>query len=257
MKQDNKLENKSVNNEIDLEAKKKLRNKRIVAVFSLIVILLLLLWVVNIATKLITAEGGIGKAAENFRDIILSYGTWGAVVALGIQVLQVIVSPIPGQVVEIGVGMAYGEIEGSFLCLLGSAIAALIIMLFVKKFGIKFVELFVPIDKINDIKIINSEKKLERAAFILFFIPGTPKDPLLFFFGVTQIRTWRLVIIQTIARAPAIFATTYGGKLLAAGNYTAAVITFVIIGAFAIIGMLCYSKLLKFLQNRKDQKIEK
>ncbi len=257
MKQDNKLENKSVNNEIDLEAKKKLRNKRIVAVFSLIVILLLLLWVVNIATKLITAEGGIGKAAENFRDIILSYGTWGAMVALGIQVLQVIVSPIPGQVVEIGVGMAYGEIEGSFLCLLGSAIAALIIMLFVKKFGIKFVELFVPIDKINDIKIINSEKKLERAAFILFFIPGTPKDPLLFFFGVTQIRTWRLVIIQTIARAPAIFATTYGGKLLAAGNYTAAVITFVIIGAFAIIGMLCYSKLLKFLQNRKDQKIEK
>lgn len=257
MKQDTKLENKNVNNEIDLEAKKKLRNKRIVAVFSLAIIVLLVLWVVNIATKLITSEGGIAKAAENFRDIILSYGTWGAIVALGIQVLQVIVSPIPGQVVEIGVGMAYGEIEGSLLCLLGSAIAALMIMAFVKKFGVKFVELFVPIDRINDIKIINSEKKLELAAFVLFFIPGTPKDPLIFFFGVTKIRTWRLVIIQTIARAPAIFATTYGGKLLASGNYTAAVVTFLIIGALAIVGMLCYSKILKFLQNRKEQKIEK
>ena len=255
MNRDNNKENQlCLNNEIEVDAKKKLRNKRIVAVFSAIVILLLILWVVNVVTKLITADGGISKAAENFRDLILSYGSMGTLVALGIQVLQVIVSPIPGQVVEVGMGMAYGEIEGSLMCLLGSAIASFLIMTFVKRFGVKFVELFVSIDRINDIKIINSEKKLETAAFILFFIPGTPKDPLIFFFGVTKIKTWRFVVIQTIARAPAIFATTYGGKLLAEGNYTAAAVTFIIIGGLAIAGMLCYNRLLKFLQQRKENK---
>ena len=128
------------------------------------------------------------------------------------------------------------------------------IMVFVKKFGVRFVELFVSIDRINDIKLINSEKKLETAAFILFFIPGTPKDPLIFFFGVTKIKTLRFVIIQTIARAPAIFATTFGGKLLAEGRYTGAVITFVIIGAIAVAGMLCYNKLLKIFHERKEHK---
>lgn len=257
MSKDKKQKNQlCLNKEIDIDAKKKLRNKRIVAVFSAVVILLLVLWTVDVVTKLITADGGIGKAAENFRDLILSYGSMGALVALGIQVLQVIVSPIPGQVVEVGMGMAYGEIEGSLMCLLGSAIASFLIMIFVKKFGVKFVELFVSIDRINDIKIINSEKKLETAAFILFFIPGTPKDPLIFFFGVTKIKTWRFVAIQTIARAPAIFATTYGGKLLAEGHYTAAVVTFIIIGGLAIAGMLCYNKLLKFLQHRKENKNE-
>ncbi len=255
---ENKLHPVSGDNNIQncFEAKRKLRNKRIVAIFSAIVIILLVAWTVNVTVKLINSDGGIGKAAENFRDLILSYGSMGALLALGIQVLQVIVSPIPGQVVEIGMGMAYGEIEGSLMCLLGSAIASFFIMVFVKKFGVKFVELFVSIDRINDIKLINSEKKLETAAFILFFIPGTPKDPLIFFFGVTKIKTLRFVIIQTIARAPAIFATTFGGKLLAEGKYTGAVITFVIIGVMAIAGMLCYNKLLKIFHKRKEHKNE-
>ena len=238
----------------DFEAKRKLRNKRIVAIFSAVVIILLVIWIVQVATKLIESDGGIKKAAENFRDLILSYGSFGILMALVIQVLQVIVSPIPGQVVEIGMGMAYGEFVGSLLCLLGSAIASFFIMTFVKKFGVKFVELFVSIDRINDIKLINSEKKLETAAFILFFIPGTPKDPLIFFFGVTKIKTLRFVIIQTIARAPGIFATTFGGKLLAEGKYEAAVITFIIIGALAIAGMLCYNKILKIFHKRKEHK---
>ncbi len=260
MKQDNNVEKKIVeadsHNKIDIDAKKKLRNKRIVAIFSLVVILALIGWVVHVAVKLLDADGGIKNAAENFRDLILSYKGLGIIVALLIQVIQVIVSPIPGQVIEIGMGMAYGEIMGSLMCLIGSAIAAFLIMVFVKKFGVRFIELFVSIERINDIKIINSEKKLETAAFILFFIPGTPKDPLIFFFGVTQIKTWRFVLIQTIARAPGVFATTFGGKLLARGNYKAAIITFIIIGAIAIAGMLCYNKLIKFLHQRKEQKNE-
>ncbi len=255
-KENNLHPNGDNNIQNDIEAKRKLRNKRIVAIFSAIVIILLVIWAVHVAMKLLHSDGGINKASENFRDLILSYGSFGALVALGIQVIQVIVSPIPGQVVEIGMGMAYGEIEGSLMCLLGSAIASFLIMVFVKKYGVKFVELFVSTDRINDIKFINSEEKLERAAFILFFIPGTPKDPLIFFFGVTKIKTLRFVIIQTIARAPGIFATTLGGKLLAEGKYTGAVVTFIIIGVMAIAGMLCYNKLLKIFHERKEHKIE-
>lgn len=239
------------------EQKLTLKWKRIIAIVSVVITVALFIWLGFVVSKIINEGGGIHEAAVNFKNLINSYGSAGILVALGIQVLQVIVSPIPGQVVEIGMGICYGSVGGALLCLLGSAIGAALIMVFVKKFGVKAVELFISTEQINNMKFINSEKKLERLTFLLFALPGTPKDPLIFFFGLTKMKTSTFIVIQTLARAPAMFATTLGGRFLAEKNYWGAIIIFAVMLVLAGAGMIIYNKIMSKMKSRKEHKNEK
>lgn len=234
------------------ESKLTLKRKRIITITSLMITIGLIVWFTFFVIDAIGAAGGVRHVAAELSRKINQTGYWGVLIALGIQVLQVIVSPIPGQVIEITMGICYGSIGGALLCLLGSAIGAALIMIFVKKFGVKLVELFISTDQINNMRFINSEKKLERLAFILFVLPGTPKDPLIFLFGLTKMKTSTFVFIQTIARAPAMFATTLGGKFLADGRFGIAILIFALTGICAAVSMIFYNKVMSKINQRKE-----
>lgn len=246
----------------EAENKKLQKRKRIVAIISLIIAVALFVWLGAYLTEVIlfSVESGEGldNAAANFKTLIEGYGNIGILVAFGIQVLQVVVSPIPGEVVEVGMGLCFGWFGGALICLLGVALASAIIIAFVKKFGFKFVELFVPIEKIQELRFINSEKKLARCVFLLYLIPGTPKDPLIFFFGLTKMRTIDFVVISTIARIPSVVSSTIGGKFIVEQNYLAAILVFAVTGIFSLVGLLMYKKILEIMSEHKEHKeIEK
>ena len=235
------------------------RRKKLISIVSLIIALglffLLAFYLTKVLLHSIDEGGSVLDTAKNFKELIESYGKWGIVVAFGIQVLQVIISPIPGEVIEVGMGLCYGWFGGTVICLLGGALAAAIIMLFVKKYGIKAVELFVSADKINELRFINNEKKLKRTVFLLYLIPGTPKDPLIFFFGLTKISILDFVWIQTIARIPSIVTSAIAGEQATKQNFLASVIIFAITGTLAVAGMLGYRMLINHRKTKKDKKI--
>lgn len=234
------------------ETRKKtlLRRKRIIAIISIAITVGLFCWLAFYISKLLFA----GKGVREFKELIASYGNMGVLVAFAIQVLQVVVSPIPGEVVEIGMGVCFGWFGGTVLCLLGSALGAAIIFPLTKKFGVRLVELFVPIEKIDELKFINNEKKLNRFVFILYLLPGTPKDPLIFFFGLTRIKLLNFLIISTIARIPSVVSSTVGGKFIVEHNYPAAIILFVVTGLVSLAGMLTYQKILALMQKHHEAK---
>lgn len=246
---------------IEAEQKKILKRKRIIAIVSFVIALGVILWLGFYLTKSIFStfenDGGIEDAAANFKNLIQSYGNVGVLVGFGIQALQVVVSPIPGEVVEVGMGLCFGWFGGTVICILGSAFAAALIMIFVKKWGIKAVELFVSREKINELRFINTEEKLSRMVFLLYLIPGTPKDPLIFFFGLTKIRILDFVIIQSIARIPSIVTSTIGGTFLVDKNYIGAILMFAITGAISLAGIFLYRKIIQKLgrkgKNKKEQ----
>lgn len=224
------------------------KRKRIIAIISTIIAVALFLWLGWFLSKTIlhTLDSGddLWSTAKNFQLLIESYGKWGWIVAFGIQVLQVVVSPIPGEVVEVGMGLCFGWFWGTVICMVGGAVAAALIMLFVKKFGVKVVELFVSTEKINELRLINNEKKLKRMVWLLYLIPGTPKDPLIFFFGLTKIRIWDFVWIQMIARIPTIVTSAIAGEQATKQNFLVTIIIFVITGALALAGIFFYRKIL-------------
>ena len=76
------------------------------------------------------------KSTEELRAFLDSYGWKGYLILMGLQCLQVVIALIPGEVIELGAGYAYGAIEGTLICLAGIAISSALIFLLVKKIGI-------------------------------------------------------------------------------------------------------------------------
>ena len=98
--------------------------------------------------------------------------------------------------------MLYGTWGGLLLCFLGTEIGSLVIILLTKVFGKRLVELFVPIEKINSLKFLQDKRTVYRTLFIIYLIPGTPKDVLTYVAGLTDIDMRKFMLITSIARLP-------------------------------------------------------
>ena len=81
--------------------------------------------------------------------------------------------------------------------------------------------------------------------FLLFFIPGTPKDLLTYFVGLTDIRLQTFLILSMVARIPSVVSSTFGGHLLGEERYLGAVILYGITGLLSLLGMVGYQRYLK------------
>lgn len=182
---------------------------------------------------------------EKFREWVRGYGVFGWFLCIGMMVLQIVVAIIPGGALEIGAGYAFGVVEGTILCMIGSVVGSAIVFQFVRIFGVKLVEAFFPIEKIRELKFLHDEKKRDILAFVIFMIPGMPKDLLSYFMGLTTMRMKTWLIISTVARTPAIIVSTMSGNALGQKDYYSAMIVLGILVLISIIGVIYYKKICK------------
>ena len=188
-----------------------------------------------------------------FEAYIDNLGIWGFFVMLGIQILQVIIAIIPGEPVEIISGVLYGGFGGLCLCLLGILIGTAAIYFAVKKLGYPLVHKFVSKEQMSRFKFLSDAKRLETVTFLLFFIPGTPKDVLTYLVPLTDIYPVRFFLIATFARIPSIITSTYIGENLSNGNIWTTIIIFAVSGVLGIGGILFNNYFLDKM-NRKHAK---
>ena len=189
---------------------------------------------------------------EGFRDYIRSFGALGWVVLLGLQFLQVFIALIPGELLETAAGYAFGPVAGTLLCYAGVAAASSIVFLLTRRFGVRLVEIFISREKINQLRFINTQKKRDFLIFLLFFIPGTPKDLLTYFVGLTDIKLSTFLAISLVARIPSVLSSTFGGHLLGQEQYWSAVVLYGITGIVSLLGLTIYNRIVA-----KKQKGEK
>lgn len=186
---------------------------------------------------------------EGFREYIRSFGVWGWLILLILQILQVFIALIPGEILETAAGFAFGPILGTLICYVGVAVGSAVIFFLTRKFGVKLVEIFMPREKINELKFINTETKRNGLIFLLFFIPGTPKDLLTYFVGLTDIKFSTFLFISLVARIPSVISSTFGGHLLGEGKLWGAVLLYGITGVVSLSGLIIYNK---FIKKRKN-----
>lgn len=172
-----------------------------------------------------------------------SLGIGGWVAFLGIQVIQVVVAMIPGEPIEILAGILYGPLWGTLTCMLGIFIGSIIVYLLVRKLGMPIVSIFIDPEKFQNLRILQDERRFERIAFLLFFIPGTPKDLLTWAAGLIHIRPLRFFILSTIARLPSILTSTLAGTTMLSGDFSTTVLIFVATGCISMVGLWVHKKL--------------
>lgn len=214
-------------------------------IFSIISIVVFLVFTVAIfwfiGRKMLT----FFSEPDKFRTWVDNQGIQSRFIFVGMVAFQIIIAIIPGEPLEIGAGYAFGALEGSLLCMVGILIGSVLVFLFSRYFGVRAVEAIYPREKIKRLKFLNNPKKLNALAFILFFIPGTPKDLLTYFMGLTpmKIRTW--IFITLTARIPSVITSTIGGDALGLRDYKFAIIAFVVAVIVSAVGILIHNKISK------------
>jgi uncharacterized membrane protein YdjX (TVP38/TMEM64 family) len=185
----------------------------------------------------------MAKNPEHFRAWVDSIGAWSRVIFVGMVVLQVVVAFIPGEPVEMAAGYAFGFVEGSLLTMAGFLLGSWLIFGLVRKFGVKFVEVFFPNKKLNELRILRNPKKTRVLAFVLMLIPGTPKDFISYFAGLTQLRTLEWLAIVAVARIPSLVTSTITGAAAGDKEYVLSIVMLAVAIATSLAGILYYRKI--------------
>ena len=176
----------------------------------------------------------------------------GAIIFSAVCAVQVIVAFIPGEIVEVAAGVLFGPWIGTLLCLVAETIGSVMVILLVRKFGRRLIESLYPREKIDALPVLNDPKKRNAFIFLLFFIPGTPKDFLTYIVGLTKISISAFALITFFARIPSVVGSTFAGESIAQGQFMQA---FIILGVTAVvsgIGYLIYNAI-----NKKNSKAKK
>ena len=126
------------------------------------------------------------------------------------------------------------------LCLLGGVLGSVAVFALVRRFGRELVEIFFPREKLEKLKFLQSSPKRDALFWLIFTVPGTPKDLLCYFAGLTDLPWGTWLLIATVGRLPSIVTSTVGGSALGEQNYRAAVIAFALALAVAGVGYVIY-----------------
>lgn len=194
----------------------------------------------------------LAREPEKFQAMVDDYGIWGRLIFVGMVVLQVVVAFIPGEPIELAAGYTFGFWEGTLLALLGMVLGSWLVFALVRKFGIKLVEAFFSSEKIHHFSFLKDPQKAKILSFTLMLIPGTPKDFLSYFAGLTPLRTGQWLLIVTVGRIPSLVTSTATGAAAGKKNY---ILTAVMIGitlAVTAAGLLYYRYICKKHGNQDD-----
>ena len=187
----------------------------------------------------------LAREPEAFRLWVEQFGVLGKLIFVLMVFIQVLVALIPGEPVELAAGYAFGFWEGTLLSMIGIVLGSAVIFLLVRKFGVKLVEVFFANKEIKQLNFLKNNKKTAVIAFLLMLIPGTPKDFLSYFAGLTNLKLGQWLLIVTVARIPSLVTSTGTGAAAGDKNYLLAGIMLAITAVISLVGIIYYRRLSK------------
>lgn len=187
------------------------------------------------------------KNTESFRNFILSYGYKGSLVFIGFQILHIIIPIIPGELVQIAGGYIYGTAIGTLYLIIGSIIGTFLVFYAVRAIGYPIVRVLVKEETINKFHAILTNKKSDLIVFILFIIPGIPKDALLYIGALTPVNPLRFILISLAARLPGLIGSAFIGSNIQQKDYTPVIVVTGISLLLVCIGLIFRKKIVNSL----------
>lgn len=178
----------------------------------------------------------------------------GRLIYVFMSFLQVVIALIPGEPVEIAGGYVFGAVEGTILYLLGAMAGSLVVFGVVRRFGMRLLEVFFERESIGRLHFLQHSCRRTILLALIFILPGTPKDLLCYFAGLTDIpfKVWFWVC--SVGRLPSIVTSMLGGDALETRSYMDAVVVFAVTILISIIGMLVYKGICRW-HDKKQEKV--
>jgi uncharacterized membrane protein YdjX (TVP38/TMEM64 family) len=231
---------------LDIE-EKPVKSKRIRLAINIVLIAAFIGAIAYLGIRFGPEITALAREPESLGKLLNSYGWKGVLVFIGIQILQVVVAAIPGEFVQIAGGYIYGTWLGTLYSLTGIVLGSVLVFFIARLLGYPVIRLFVSSKQLEKYSFMINSKKTDAAMFVLFLIPGIPKDVLTYIVGITPVRPLKFFVIITIGRFPALLASSYIGSSTEKGNY----VIVILLSAAAIIlfaaGILLKDKIINIV----------
>jgi len=157
---------------------------------------------------------------EAFKKVISSYGAYAPLAYVLLQILQVVIAPIPGGAIEFLGGVLFGVKAGLIYSMIGLIFGSWLAFGLARIFEKVAVEKFVSEETRKKFDYLVEHEGV-ILSFILFLLPGFPKDALCYILGLTPMHLGIFLIISTVGRIPGtLMATLQGAKAFEHQYYT-------------------------------------
>jgi len=173
---------------------------------------------------------------DRVKATIKAAGPLAPLLFIAIQALQVILAPIPGEATGFIGGYLFGIPLGLLYSTLGLTLGSLAAFLLGRWLEKRFVTRVVSPETMQRFDFL-MERQGALVAFILFLIPGFPKDYLSLILGLSPMDLWVFLVICTIGRLPGTLMLTLQGAQVYKGNYW---MSFILVGICVVLAGLTY-----------------
>lgn len=184
--------------------------------------------------------------AAAIRAALQEFGPAAPVAFVLVQAGQVILAPVPGQVLGFASGYLFGTIPGTAYSLLGAALGSYVVFRLSRRFGRAYVEA-----RLDPGAVAHFDHLAHRgglpALFLVFLVPGLPDDAVCFVAGLTDLRIRDMLVVSLAGRLPGYLVVNAAGAQLAADQYVLTGGLVALLLALSLVGYLRRRSLIEWI----------
>ncbi len=190
------------------------------------------------------------SSKERLNHFIASFGPYAPLAFIGLQILQILLAPIPGEFTGFIGGYLFGTGPGFIYSTVGLTLGSLLAFLISRRLGLPFIRRFVGKEIMDKFDYL-MEHKGAFFSFVFFLIPGMPKDYFCYLLGLSPLHVLTFFVISTVGRIPGTLLLTMQGQAIRSENYRA---FFVVLGLallFLVITLIYRDRIESWLKHPK------
>lgn len=161
------------------------------------------------------------KSRDHLKELILDSGFWGPLFFIGLQILQVVVAVIPGELTQLAGGWIYGTWMGSLYSIIGITIGSIFNFYVARVLGTAFVAAVAGKKNLEKFEAFINTPRIYEVLFLLYLIPGMVKDVLAYIAGLSRMKLWGFLAICVLGRLPSLVVSSYMGESFGDENWLA------------------------------------
>jgi uncharacterized membrane protein YdjX (TVP38/TMEM64 family) len=183
------------------------------------------------------------------KQTLREWGLLAPVIFIVLQALQVIIAPIPGEVTGILGGFLFGEWVGLLYSMIGLTLGSLAAFGVGRWLGAHYVRTLVSQETWDKMGFI-VEAEGAILCFIIYLIPGLPKDMVCYLFGISPMPLWVFALVSTLGRIPGTWVLSAQGAQTAAGNYLQMILLTTIVVGVALPLYYYRTQIIRWFQSK-------
>lgn len=190
------------------------------------------------------------KSKERLTEFIASFGFYAPLVFISVQILQIVVAPIPGELTGFIGGYLFGLGPGLTYSTIGLTLGSLFAFLLSRRLGMPFVCRFVEQETMRKFDRL-MEHQGALFSFLFFLIPGLPKDSFCYLLGLSPMHIFTFFVISTLGRFPGTLLLTMQGQAVRSENYRGFFLVLGLVLIFIVLTVIYRDRIEGWLKIRK------